>query len=1640
MKSWSKLLFTAWLYCCAVILARAQQPVVGATITVPTNEGSGAYTAAVSLTAAAVGATPFTYNFKVNGNSVGTTNPTVWTPPAPGVYFVTVDVTDNAGNKATSLPARYFATGVVINSPSPGTLVPQGSTVVLKSDATTSAGTFIDKVEFLDGGTVIGTDTTAPYSFIYTVPGAAGSTHAITARATDNTGATSTSPVANTLTVVAPILPLPTTAISSPVDDATITIPTGTATIPISVDANSSTGRISKVEIYKDGELFTTKTTFPYTVSTWQPTVVGTYVLVALAYDDKNNVIASSAATIHIVPPPTVTVITPSAGSTVIGGSPTPLVATASDSGGSTITSVQFFVDSVFVAQATTPNMGTSNYQVTATLTQKIDPDTGLAIPSIVTALATNSIGSSGISPGVSVNVTNGGSGGSVTIGNPPTVAVTTPTASTQVPVNRPVFLAATAADTDGNIVSVQFFVNNQSVGTTMTYPYTGTWTPTALGTYAITAKATDSDGNNVTSAAVTVAVVDPAPNLPTVAITDPADASSILVGTAQVLRATATDAVGVTSVQFFLNGQPQGSALTAFPFNTPWTPTVPGTYVITARATNVGGNQSTSAPVTVTVSGGTPPTVAITTPSSGATVPVNQATTIAATAISPTASIVNVQFFVNGTSIGTDTSFPYSQAWTPSSPGTYALRARATDSVGNFTDSTINVTVAGGAAPIVTMTNPATGGTYSVGTVINLTANATDPDGTVTSVQFFVNGVAQGPADTGAPYSTQWTPAASGTYVITAQATDNTGNVRTSTGTVVAITNNGAPTVSISSPSAGAAVSAGTTVNLTANATDNDGTIAAVRYFVNGNVVGTPATVAPFLTPWTPTATGSYTIVAEATDNSGNVTNSAARTVTVITNQPPTVSLSSPPAGSSSSANVPVTLTAIASDSDGSITSVRFLVNGNVVGAPVTASPYTATWTPTAIGAYVIVAEATDNSGNISTSASRTINVIANLAPVATITTPANGLTTTAGLSVGLSATATDADGSVAKIRFLVNGTQVGATQTAAPFTATWTPTSAGSYQILVEATDNVGNIANSPAVNVTVLANSLPVIALTSPANGAIVRVGSSNTLSANATDPDGTVASVQFLVNGVASGSAVTAFPYKTTWTPNAEGIYRITAIATDNAGGSRTASEIVVKVVSANTATDTFDTGIIVGLGENGRYAAADLGDNSLVFIGTSTTNGVTKTYYFTGLTIGASGEFSGSAGGHTITGTFSETGSFGTLDGNVSFSGVITFPGSVTGVTPGLYTGNITGRMTSLVTAVIGPDGAIAVYISDGTFQTAGFGAVDSTGGFSVLTNSGARFTGKADPATGFLTGTLTGGPGGTVMAATSAGTSFSDGSLRNLSTRGQVGIGNNVLIAGFVVGGTTPKQVLIRAVGPTLGRAPINFPGVLADPQLQVYDAQGNPILGLSNNNWAGNAGIVAASNAVGAFPLPSDSLDAVLLTTLQPGNYSVQVTGVNGGQGVALVEIWDVDNPTPFSSQKVLNISTRANVGTGNNGLIAGFMISGNTSKKVLIRGVGPSLGVVAPNLSVLADPVLRLQRLVNGTWVDVRENDNWEMGNDATLVRDAGNKVGAFPLVAGSKDAVILLNLPAGTYSASVSGAGNTTGIAIVEVYEIP
>jgi hypothetical protein len=290
--------------------------------------------------------------------------------------------------------------------------------------------------------------------------------------------------------------------------------------------------------------------------------------------------------------------------------------------------------------------------------------------------------------------------------------------------------------------------------------------------------------------------------------------------------------------------------------------------------------------------------------------------------------------------------------------------------------------------------------------------------------------------------------------------------------------------------------------------------------------------------------------------------------------------------------------------------------------------------------------------------------------------------------------------------------------------------------------------------------------------------------------------------------------------------------------------------------------------------------------------------------------------------------------------------------------------------------------------------------------------------------------TLTGTIGQPVAATDFSGGKFSmqtgfwtapSERLLNVSTRLRVLTGENVLIGGFIVTGTQSKKVILRAIGPSLAKAGLQ--GVLANPTLELHDSSGATIA--SNDNWKDSQQAAIQATQIA----PSNDLESAIVATLPANNasYTAIVRGKDNGTGLGVVEAYDLD---ATANSKLGNISTRGFVETGNNVMIGGFILGGGAegSAKVIVRAIGPSLkqsGIA----EALADPTLELH---NSSGALLAANDNWKDTQKAEI-----QATGIAPK--HDLESAIVDTLVPGAYTAIVQGKGGTTGVAVVEVYNL-
>ena len=560
----------------------------------------------------------------------------------------------------------------------------------------------------------------------------------------------------------------------------------------------------------------------------------------------------------------------------------------------------------------------------------------------------------------------------------------------------------------------------------------------------------------------------------PSVSLTAPA-AGALLAGS-RSLTANASDNVGVAGVQFKRDGQNVGVEDTSAPYSVSWDTTgvADGAHTLTAVARDAAGNTASAANVDVTVDN-TAPSVSVSSPAEGATV---SGTVAVNGAAADGDAVAGVQFRLDGQNLGAeDTSAPYSASWDTAGAtnGPHTLTAIARDRAGNTrTATTVNVTVNNApppdvVAPSVSLTAPAAGALLAGSRT--LSANASDNVGVV-GVQFKRDGQDVGAEDTSAPYSVSWdtTGVADGPHSLTAVARDAAGNTTSAT-TVDVTVDNTAPSVSISAPGEGATV--GGTVAVNGAAADGDA-VAGVQFRLDGQNLGSEDTTAPYSASWnTTTATnGPHTLTAIARDRAGNTRTAATVNVTVDNAPPPdsvapSVSLTAPAAGALLAGSR--SLSANASDNVG-VAGVQFKRDGQDVGAEDTSAPYSVSWDTTGVadGAHTLTAVARDAAGNTASAANVNVTVD-NTAPSVSVSAPAEGATVSG--TVAVNGTAADAD-AVAGVQFRLDGQNLGAEDTSAPYSASWSTAGAtnGPHTLTAIARDRAGNTRTATTVNVTV------------------------------------------------------------------------------------------------------------------------------------------------------------------------------------------------------------------------------------------------------------------------------------------------------------------------------------------------------------------------------------------------------------------------------------------------------------------------------------------------------------------------------------------------------------------------------------------
>ena len=1078
-------------------------------LTAPANNANFVFPTSVAMTATAAatatGATLTKVEF-YNGATLLATSVTApyaytWSGVPIGDYPLTAKATDSKGATTTTGVATVHmkanvAPSVSITAPANNTTYTAPATINLAATAGDTDGT-IAKVEFYQGATKLATVTAAPYT--YTWANVAGATYALTAKATDDKGAVTTS-----ATVTVKVNKAPTVGITAPANNAIIVLP---ATVTINANASDADGTVSKVDFYRDGVLLGTDTTSPYGYA-WVNPPVGTYVLTAKASDNLGVVTTSAPVTITVKvnTPPTVSITSPVDGAQFRAVAPLTIAATASDTDG-TISKVEFYADGVLLG---TDTMSPYSYAWTV-------PDAG---PYVLTARATDNKGGTATSAPVPVNV----------IPNQfPVVILTTPTDGHDFisPAGPPdIPLAASASDSDGTIAAVRFYKQAYGLlgdaapvllGVVTSPPYQMTWMavpysnvpyPSDIDMYAVGAEATDDAGAVSASDISYIRVLKATPPSPYTARIStrpgpPLDEKVVFEAPATIVLFAGILYGGTdpaTKIEFLANGVLVGAVTAAdisgSDFVFVWRNVPTGSYDIVPRLTDQDGYVSVSAPFHVDVAGATEaPTIALQAPSGEQILPlltgaVAPYLSYSASLTDPGLTVTSVEIDDNYRWLTAFASPPYSGTASSVRSGLHVITASALAGYQEAARSAPAYVMVPSSPrpPLVVMTSPVAGGTY--GSYVTLSVDVMAQEGAVNQVNFYAGNVLLGTRNS-PPYtmSFNFSPGTQTVYAM-ANQTYTYGAITTPVTFNVSGAASGT-SVTLTSPTDGQHFYAGDTVPLAVKVTDPSGILTRVEYFANvpenGGLIAT-ATQAPWTRSWASVAARDYGLSATGYYAGGKVTSQPV-IIHVAADVAPTIYMTSPHSSNVFYVGQSVPIVTSAYDPDGTIAKVEFFANGALLGT-ITSPPYTFNWVPTVPGAYSLTAKATDDHGVTASTVTNTtyavdVTVVANAVPSIALVLPQSGQQFAVGGTINLVAKASDADGSVARVDFYAGSTIVGSAM-AAPFSLVWTGVPAGTYVLTARSVDNHGAIATSAAVTVSVQPLALTV---TSPVEGASI-----------------------------------------------------------------------------------------------------------------------------------------------------------------------------------------------------------------------------------------------------------------------------------------------------------------------------------------------------------------------------------------------------------------------------------------------------------------------------------------------------------------------------------------------------------------------
>lgn len=1141
--------------------------------------------AEISATRNAITSVKFYEEENLIGESANSPYTISWIPSNSGRYILYAVATDdqNLVGKSTSIPVLVNAPAqVAIASPANNTIFLKESQNVNIEIIAQASDTLrsIESITFFANDTQIAHKTSPPYSFTWTnVP--VGS-YKLAILAKDDLRDAVLSESVNIIVNGKPGI-----VFQSPINNQIFPTP---ANINISVNAQDQERSVASVMFYANDVLIANiPAPGPYSY-VWNNAPVGQYTLQAVV---KDNIGSESTASlsIQVLEDP---MVVSSSGDFKSFGVP----------GGPFVPNSQTYTLSVLHRNISWQVNKNANWLTVVPASGTVIAGQPSQVVVMVNANA-NALPSNNYQDTLHfVNLTNAQGNTTreavLTVNYNPSISISSPQEGNVFLTNSIVSIKSIVNDMDRkkrSIQRVEFYANDQKIGTISSAPYNYQWNASNAGQYALKAVVLDNLGGTATSNTVNITVS----NAPSVVLQNPSAGSIFPAASNILLRALAQHSreKSISKVEFFRNNVllGQGTSAGSDLYEYTWQNASAGTYTIKARATNNYGMTVDTSEISVEVNA--LPVVSIVSPSSNAIFLENSNITVQASATDTRGRSRNIQkvdFYANLIHLGTTTTGSnniYSITWQNAPKGTYSLKAVATDDKNFASESSlVNITV--NALPTISITSPSNGSIWATNRPISIVTNPVDTDRTRTikSVKIYANNQ-EIASLTNSPYTYVWNPTVKNQYELKAVVTDNLDY--TAVSNLVNIVVNDAPSVSITSPVNNSVFPSLSNISLRATATQSaknpfsKRSITKVEFIINDSqyFTGVDQGSNVYEFTWTGVNKGNYTIKARATSDQNLVTESS--TVTIEVDNPPSITILTPGQNSIFLENSDITIQANATDTrHKSITKVDFYANDILLGTTTsgTDNVYSFTWQKAPAGTYNIKAKVTDNYNF--TNEDIKANIKLNKAPIITITSPANGAVFGSNSTVSIETQPSDTDRNkertVSQVEIFANDEKI-ATLTTPPYQCQWNPPSEGRHDLKAAVTDNHGYTGNSNIVSIIV--SDTPVVTILSPTNGSIFMAPANILLQCSAVDLRGkrSIDKVEFFANNALIGqaSSVGNNIYEYAWQNIPYGNYTIKAKATDNNGLSTESSTIAIKVnIAPSISLDSPQDGAYFGI--------------------------------------------------------------------------------------------------------------------------------------------------------------------------------------------------------------------------------------------------------------------------------------------------------------------------------------------------------------------------------------------------------------------------------------------------------------------------